>query len=285
MRKNNNNKKRLNKRRMNPRNGLGVVSAFKSALPGLLPIPIKTRVTLRYQDIFLLSCSTGVGSYIYSGNSVFDPDVSGSGHQPYYFDRYAAIYSRYVVLNSRIKISTSIDTSSGQCVNIGLIGYHNNGVTVDMAGIEEIGESPFGVFKLMVNTPVTPTILTKSLSNADLFGTTEHELMTNPDLWTLTSASPVESTKWKIVCINSDSTVTAFTLAFTAMIEYDVLFTQLANEAPSAHKANIPRREAILDKPLSKQSLKDLGTENGDDDCFTVCSGKSRLPTREARRG
>jgi len=93
------------------------------------------RVTLRYNDVFLLLGSTGTASYVYSANSAVDPDPTGLGHQPYYFDRYAGLYDRYVVLNSRIKITTSVDTSTGQCVQVGLLGYAFNGVTSDLAGI------------------------------------------------------------------------------------------------------------------------------------------------------
>ena len=35
-------------------------------------------------------------------NSLFDPDFTGTGHQPYYFDQFATIYQRYTVIGSKL---------------------------------------------------------------------------------------------------------------------------------------------------------------------------------------
>lgn len=57
-------------------------------------------VTLRYSDAFTFTNATLVGSQqIMNLNSIFDPDRTGSGHQPYGFDQLAALYNRYRVLS------------------------------------------------------------------------------------------------------------------------------------------------------------------------------------------
>ena len=41
---------------------------------------------------------------MFRGNSCFDPDYTGTGHQPRYFDQYAAVYQKYKVTASSCKV-------------------------------------------------------------------------------------------------------------------------------------------------------------------------------------
>lgn len=41
----------------------------------------------------------------YSANSLYDPDVTGIGHQPMYFDNYASVYWRYRVNYAKITVT------------------------------------------------------------------------------------------------------------------------------------------------------------------------------------
>jgi len=46
----------------------------------------------------------GVNALVYSLNGLFDPDISGVGDQPTGFDEYMALYSKYTVLATKVKI-------------------------------------------------------------------------------------------------------------------------------------------------------------------------------------
>ncbi len=105
-------------------------------VPRGLPIPNNVRVTLRYSDYYLLTSTSGIAYAVYSGNSVFDPDVTFSGHQPYYFDRYFSLYTNYAVVGSKIQIHTNVDTGSNQGVMVGLIAYYKNGVPNTSVGLQ-----------------------------------------------------------------------------------------------------------------------------------------------------
>lgn len=48
----------------------------------------------------------------YAANGLFDPNVSGVGHQPRGFDQYMALYKKYVVISSKIKV-TFVDVNGG----------------------------------------------------------------------------------------------------------------------------------------------------------------------------
>jgi hypothetical protein len=49
-----------------------------------------------------LGSSAGVSLYQFAGNGCFDPDITGTGHQPYYWDTYTGVYNYYSVMGSRV---------------------------------------------------------------------------------------------------------------------------------------------------------------------------------------
>lgn len=63
-------------------------------------------VKLNYVDYIQLRPGTMYSQYVFRGNSLFDPDYTGTGHQPMYFDQYAAIYGRYRVAGCSIKVDS-----------------------------------------------------------------------------------------------------------------------------------------------------------------------------------
>lgn len=63
---------------------------------------------LKYSDLITLtSTANGLARYVFQPNNVYDPDYSGIGHQPMFFDQYTPIYSRYVVLGAKLTASFS----------------------------------------------------------------------------------------------------------------------------------------------------------------------------------
>lgn len=62
--------------------------------------------TLRYADVYTLTSTTGATtSQVWRANGCFDPDQTGGGHQPLFFDEWAAVYNYYTVLGSKIKVT------------------------------------------------------------------------------------------------------------------------------------------------------------------------------------
>lgn len=67
--------------------------------------PQKIITQLRYVDQAQLTSTAGaIGMHVWSMNSCFDPNVTGTGHQPQYFDNYSNIYSQYRVLGSKATV-------------------------------------------------------------------------------------------------------------------------------------------------------------------------------------
>jgi len=97
--------------------------------------PDRMITKLRYVDNLELSANAGVvAANVFRMNSCFDPDLSGVGHQPMYYDQLCgavgtAPYSRYRVLQSKITCTYSMESPpSLTAANVGpvIVGLHTS---------------------------------------------------------------------------------------------------------------------------------------------------------------
>lgn len=79
----------------------------------LTGIASNVKTVLKYHTRFPLSLTSGViNDYKFNLNSLFDPDLTATGHQPLYFDQLSSIYSRYRVWKVSWVIKPISDSSS-----------------------------------------------------------------------------------------------------------------------------------------------------------------------------
>lgn len=84
------------------------------------PFPNTKIARHRYVGNITLSNEANVtGSYLFMVNSMYDPDYTGVGHQPYFRDEMAAWYTNYTVLNCYIKVTPSQDVVDP--INVGIV--------------------------------------------------------------------------------------------------------------------------------------------------------------------
>lgn len=94
--------------------------------------PTNVTTTLRYADVVTLSPGGVVSKHVFSMNSLFDPDVTATGHQPFFYDQLTTQYNKYVVLGAKLtaqfmRRKIMATTSTGTLV-VGTVG-DNNGTT------------------------------------------------------------------------------------------------------------------------------------------------------------
>lgn len=121
--------KKRNYRKRRPR--------VKPTLDAGMLIADKTLTCLKYHDDLVINVSgTGGANYLYSCNSIYDPDYTGVGHQPLGRDQFADFYDRYVVLGSKITVTFKCrenDTATNDddaMVNCGISVIANHGETM-----------------------------------------------------------------------------------------------------------------------------------------------------------
>jgi len=118
----------------------------KRRVPRLLsastyPFPRTTTRKLKYVESFSLDSglASALATYAFSCNSLFDPNVSGTGHQPYGFDQLMNLYNHYEVLSSKIKI-TMADSNATNAM--GLICRVDANGNLNSSNLQLIMEQP-----------------------------------------------------------------------------------------------------------------------------------------------
>jgi len=75
------------------------------AVKGKLGFPNTLTNTLRYWQQFTVAVTaSGWGIQQMSCNNLYDPDVTGTGHQPHYYDQCTALYNHWRVLKSKCTV-------------------------------------------------------------------------------------------------------------------------------------------------------------------------------------
>jgi hypothetical protein len=188
-----------------------------------LGLPAQQVVKLRYAEVVPLLSTLGSLNYVqYAANGVYDPNLSGGGHQPYGFDQWTPLYKNHTVLKSRIDVEAFAISAPFTCG----ITFSSNGNPIsslpDPPSLIEAGRGEAGVL-----APGAPARVFNSTFNLKkLFP--DHD----PASYQGTvSANPAVVHQYVVWAMSMDaSTNTAFT---TIVVEYEVLLQDPNNVVPS----------------------------------------------------
>jgi len=183
--------------------------------------PLKFRGMLRYADSFALSTTSGtVNTYVFSTNGMFDPNITGTGHQPAGFDQMMVSYEHYTVVKSRI-FASFCNTSGNTFPTVAvLIRAGSTPVTV----IQQIVEDGMLISQRLVGANSTTAIcLLKTACNVAKFGGIGN-LLDNPDYKGTIAANPVEQSYYHLQSWSTDGSTAAVTVE--VVIEYEAVFTE-----------------------------------------------------------
>ncbi len=76
------------------------------ASPSMSIVPDTFTTDLSYSDLITVGPNTSqlLGVHVFSCGGLYDPDITGTGHQPLGFDQMMAFYNHYVVTHARIEV-------------------------------------------------------------------------------------------------------------------------------------------------------------------------------------
>ena len=169
----------------------------RKVMPPIGGFPKSMMTRLKYVQNISLDPTAGVGAIqVFRANSVYDPDMTGTGHQPSNFDKLATIYDRYTVVGSKIRVYPNFVSTSGinpyPTVVVALTEDGTDLATVYASGgIENVLEQPrisrftkpLGVLNASGQWSITKTFSakkffsTKNLIGAGLYSS---DIGTNP---------------------------------------------------------------------------------------------------------
>lgn len=194
------------------------IGSFKNAARTGFP---KTMAMVhRYCEIVSISAVLGAtGRYEFSANGIFDPNITGAGHQPQFFDTLAAIYNHYVVTASKMKVRFSSPTNYAQGQNVALFLEDDTSTLNDIEAIQEQADAVLG----QVYPGSAPVVLTKYWDAKKWFG---GDPLSDPLMSAATTANPTEQTYFCLAAKCVDSAV-ATAVYISVEIEYTVVWDEL----------------------------------------------------------
>lgn len=187
--------------------------------------PIVTRKKLFYYDYGLTHSGTAgaVKNYFFTANGLFDPNVTGTGHQPMGFDQMMLMYEQYTVVASKISATIVNVTGSGSL----RCGIYLTPDATNLTDPIQIMENGLITTKVHPYTPVTGLIKDHDLS-CDVVkyfgrGKNPRVLLNDTLLYGTVAANPTEQVYYSITSWDAFTAV-SYTILFDVLIEYDAYF-------------------------------------------------------------
>jgi hypothetical protein len=187
------------------------------------------RVKMRFCEQFTIDPSTGVAQgYIFRANSCFDPNETGTGHQPLGFDQWMAFYDHYTVLENSIKVTCHAPGEGVVGTNAGFLAIvlkdNSSSLTGNLLNVlAEQGRSKTTPFTVAGGNKGVVT-LSHRVNIRKFFGRTD--IMDNSDLKGNISLNPVEQLYWHILVASADNGANLAKCFLFIEMELDVQFTE-----------------------------------------------------------
>lgn len=190
----------------------------------LFPIRSFQRGQLYYEPYVVLQPSIGsLAIYNFSANGIYDPNRSGTGHQPIGFDTMMTLYEQFTVMRSHIKI-TVINSGTDAC-RVAL--YLNPDTTA--SSITATMENGLLDSKVLAGSGETGgqhrmKTLELTCDIPKYFGKTFNGILSDPQMYGTISADPGEQVYYTIAAWDPFTTAAEAIVSFDVTITYDVMY-------------------------------------------------------------
>lgn len=189
--------------------------------------PDKMYTKLKYVENIHSTAVGGLENIVYRGNSVYDPQYSAGGHQPLFFDQYIAVYEKYRVIGSSVRLQ--ITNESTQALNVAILPTSTPiSLTTFQAVLEQNRSS---AIRTVPPSQYLISTQKRYCSTRQATGATKSELYDQDYAGTFNS-DPVNLWYWNFY-LNSVDNVTAIDARILLTITYYVEFFDRQNVAQS----------------------------------------------------
>jgi len=179
---------------------------------------------MRYVERVFIDPSIGsAGSYVYSANGMYDPNVTGTGHQPYGFDQWMLFYNHYTVLSSTIHVQFSNvnGATSVQDKNVGV--QLKASPTIDASDVNLILEQGSTVMKFLPRISTGVANVRYAYDARRFFGV---PTITDDIYRGTTSANPAEQAYYHVFSELTDGGGDQIQILALVTIEYRALLSE-----------------------------------------------------------
>lgn len=189
-------------------------------------IPKKLTVTHTYvETVNLQSGIAGaLAVYSFSANGMYDPNITGTGHQPMLFDQIGALYNHYCVIGSKATFTLTPISGANDCI-IGCF-LNDDTTTPSRNGILENPTCKYLCTPYLMNTAKSWTLKWSGKQN---FGKL---LIGNSAFSGTTGSNPAEQSYYTAF-IDAADIGTQQTFRLNVKIEYIAIWTERVDIASS----------------------------------------------------
>jgi len=190
----------------------------------LFPPKFVKRLVYVETSLTVLGTAGLVGNYFFSANGMYDPNVTGTGHQPMGFDQMMLMYNHFTVTASKISVTAYNNSASGLYA---ACGVYLSPDTTSITDASTLIENGFMVWKPVY--PITqPGSIVKLNLNCNVgkyFARDgpKRNLLEDTDLYGTAAANPNDQVYF-VVCAFSETGANNASLSFTVEIEYEAIF-------------------------------------------------------------
>ncbi len=176
------------------------------------PFPEKMSVKLGYTSLYV-GLSTGATdgllgtSRTFNLNGLYDPDLTGTGHQPRGFDQITALYQQYRVKRIDIKVTFTDPSVDGIIVCAQIRSYNSTSV-FSANSFDTVAERQGVWYSILNNTGSQTAILNSSVPISAVEGLSDAQLLTDSRYAAFYNANPTNTPYLDIACARSDGTGT-----------------------------------------------------------------------------
>lgn len=191
----------------------------------LQPIPQRYIAKMKYSEFVV---SNALGIYQLNLNSIFDPNRTGTGHQPYGFDTLATLYNRYRVISCGYRIHIAAGSTAGQSTQVVALPANEELTTTSLS---EWRENPRA--KYICQNAGAPTVfLSGKTYIPSLVGRTKQQYMSDDRYQAAVTANPQELAILNLgTAAGADSLVSG--VGIQVLMEYTVEFFDIKHLAQS----------------------------------------------------
>jgi len=197
----------------------------------LSAFPPFIRRTLRYAQSNVIDVANfGQGQQVFRANSLYDPDYTGTGHQPNGFDQLMVAYNHFTVLRATIRVRVLQTLQGGGLIEPGgiVLGWSDTGAFMsgqsDLTGCIEHRNVFATAFYGQAGGVGNQFILKGELDIAKLLRKTPQQLIEMANLRGTSAANPTEGYFFEIGLFSFSNNPGAITVLCD--LEYDAVFSE-----------------------------------------------------------
>lgn len=183
--------------------------------------PAQLRMKHRYVQLVTMTSTAGsTSTQNFSCNGMFDPDITGSGSQPLYFDQLAALYNHYTVVGSKISLQAACRSANTHPTVFGV--FINDDSTVTNTTWDKLCEQNSSSYSQVMTFNGGARCAKKWSANKN-FGSA----IGDPNLQGTAAANPTEQSVFTVFHACPSAAVSAMTTDIIITIEYDAVWQEL----------------------------------------------------------